>query len=40
MVWEGSHMPIHNLRRCSNTSYMYDIDIGCSLKGSTASIKA
>ena len=26
------------LLRCSNTSYMYDIDIGCSLKGSTASV--
>jgi hypothetical protein len=32
-------MPIHNLRRCSNTSYMYDIDMGCSLKVSTASTK-
>jgi hypothetical protein len=31
-----NHMPIHNLRRCSNTSYMYDMDMGCSLKGSTA----
>jgi hypothetical protein len=32
-------MPIHILRRCSNTSYMYDMDMGCSLKGSIASIK-
>ncbi len=38
--WMWSHMPIHNLRRCSNTSYMYDMDMGCSLKGSTASTKA
>ena len=30
-------MPIHNCSRCSNTFYMYDIDVGCSLKGSTAS---
>jgi hypothetical protein len=33
-----SHMPIHNLRRCSNISYMYDIDMGCSVKDSTAPI--
>jgi hypothetical protein len=39
-VWVWSHMPIHNLRMCSNTSYMYDMDMGCSLKASTASIKA
>jgi hypothetical protein len=32
-------MPIHNLRRHSNLSYMYDMDMGCSLKGSTVSIK-
>ncbi len=25
-------MPIHNLRMCSNTSYMYHMDMGCSLK--------
>ena len=31
------HMPIHNCLRCSNTLHMYDIDVGCSLKGSTAS---
>jgi hypothetical protein len=31
------HMPIHNCSRCSNTLYMYDMDVGCSLKGSTAS---
>ncbi len=37
LVW--SHMPIHNLRRHSNTSYMYKMDMRCSLKGSTASIK-
>jgi len=30
-------MPIHNCLRCSNTLYMYAIDVGCSLKGSTAS---
>ncbi len=34
-----SRMPIHSLRRCSNTSYGYEIDMGCSLKGSTASRK-
>ncbi len=28
---------IHNCVRCSNTLYMYDMDVGCSLKGSTAS---
>ncbi len=39
MVWVWRYMPIHNLRRCSNTSYRYDIDMGCSLKGSTASAK-
>ncbi len=39
MVWLWSHMPIHSLRRCSNISYMYDIDMGCSLKGFTASAK-
>ncbi len=31
-VWEWCHMPIHNLRRRSNTSYMYDMDMGKSLK--------
>jgi hypothetical protein len=35
----GSHMPIHSLRRCSNTAYRYVIDMECSLKGSTAPIK-
>ncbi len=25
--------PIHNCLSCSNTLYMYDIDVGCSLKG-------
>ncbi len=39
-VWVWGHMPIHNLRRCSNLSYMYAMDMGCSLKGSTASSKA
>ncbi len=38
-LWVWSHMPIHNLRRCSNTSYMYHVDMGCNLKGSTASTK-
>jgi hypothetical protein len=33
-------MPIYNLRRCSNTSSRYAMDMGCSLKGSTASTKA
>ncbi len=33
MVWMWSHMPIHNLRRCSTTSYMYHMDVGCSLRG-------
>ena len=31
------HIPIHNCLRCSNTLYMCDMDVGCSLKGSTAS---
>ncbi len=39
-VWVWSHMPIHNLRRHSNPSNMYDMDMGCSLKGSTDSNKA
>jgi hypothetical protein len=39
-VWVWSHMPTYNQRRCSNTSYMYDMDMGCSLKGSAASTKA
>ncbi len=30
-------MPIHNCVRCPNTLYMYDMDVGCSLKGFTAS---
>ncbi len=38
-VWVSSHMPINNLWRCSNTSYMYDMDMGCILKGFTASAK-
>jgi hypothetical protein len=25
-------MPIQKLRRCSNASYMYDMDMGCSVK--------
>jgi hypothetical protein len=29
-------MPIHNLRRCLNTSNGYAMDLGGSLKGSTA----
>jgi hypothetical protein len=29
--------PQDNCSRCSNTLYMYDMDVGCSLKGSTAS---
>ena len=33
-------MLIHNCFKCANTLYMYDIDVGCSLKGSTASVKA
>ena len=36
----GMHVlpyPIHNCLRCSNTQYMYNMDVGCSLKGSTAS---
>ena len=35
--WVCSHMPIPNSRRWSNTSYLYDMNVGCSLKGSTAS---
>jgi hypothetical protein len=31
-------MPIHNCLRFSNTYYMYDMDVGCSVKGSTASV--
>ncbi len=37
-VWLCCHMPIHNCLRCSNTLYMYDVDVECSLKGSTASM--
>jgi len=33
-VWVCCHMPINNYLRCSNTLYMYDMDVGCSLKGS------
>jgi hypothetical protein len=33
-------MPIHNLIKCSNLSSMYHIDVGSSLKGSTANTKA
>ena len=36
-VWVCCHIPIHNCLRFSNTLYMYDMDVGCSLKGSTAS---
>jgi hypothetical protein len=36
-VWVCFHIPIHNCLRCSNTVYMYDINVRCSLKGSTAS---
>ena len=32
------HMPIHNCLRCSNTLHLYDMDVGCSLKGSTTSV--
>ncbi len=39
MVWIWSHMPIHNLKRRPNLSYMYGMDIECTSKGSTASIK-
>ncbi len=35
----GCNMPIHYLRKYSNNSYMYDMNMGCSLHGSTASIK-
>jgi hypothetical protein len=34
--WCGNGV-IHNCLRCSNTFYMYDMDVGCSLKGFTAS---
>ena len=36
-VWMCCHMPILNCSRCSNTLYIYDMDMGCSLKGSTVS---
>jgi hypothetical protein len=39
IMWLWSHMPIHNLRSYSNTSYMYDMNMGCSLKSSTAQSK-
>jgi len=39
MVWVCCHMPIYNCLRCSNSLYMYDMDVGCSLKGSTASMR-
>ena len=35
-VWVCRHMQIHNRCRCSNTLYMYDMDVGCILNGSTA----
>jgi hypothetical protein len=35
--WICIHMSIHNSWRCSNPSYRYDMDVGCSVKGSTAS---
>ena len=37
MVWVCSHTPIHHNWRCSNTLYAYDVDVECSLKGSTVS---
>jgi hypothetical protein len=37
MVWVCSHMPIHHNWRCSNTLYAYDVNVECSLKGSTVS---
>ena len=36
-VWVCIHNPIHMSRWCSNTLYMYEIDVGCSLKGHTTS---
>jgi hypothetical protein len=38
MVWMCCHMSTHNCLRCSNTFYMYDIDVGCSFEGSTTSV--
>ena len=32
-----SHVPIHNRSRCSNTVYTESVNVGCILKGSTAS---
>jgi hypothetical protein len=37
-VYMCCHMPILNCLRCLNTLYMYDIYVGRSLKGSTASV--
>jgi len=34
------YMPIHHRRRCSNTLHLYKMDVGCRLKGSTASTTA
>ncbi len=40
MMWMWNNTPIHNLRRHSNTSYMYGMDMGCSLQVSTDTTKA
>ena len=37
MEWMCIHMPIPNSWGCSNTLYRYDMDMRCSLKGSTDS---
>jgi hypothetical protein len=35
--WMCIHMSVHNSWMCSITSYRYDMDVMCSLKGSTVS---
>ena len=37
MVLVYSHLPFYSSLRCSNTFYMHDMDVGCILKGFTAS---
>ena len=39
-VWVCCHMPIRINWRCLHIYYMYDMDVECSLKGSSASIIA
>ena len=40
MVWVCVHIHIHSIHSFSITLYVYMMDVGCSLKGSTASTRA